>query len=70
MLTEYDREHGISYWTKNYRTSIEDVALSPDSEDVLSKRYAYYDPIDTLPPSGQQWWRKAAANQAAVVTPA
>ena len=23
MLTEYDREHGISYWTKNYRTSIE-----------------------------------------------
>ena len=20
MLTEYDREHGISYWTKNYRT--------------------------------------------------
>ena len=23
MVTEYDREHGISYWTKNYRTSIE-----------------------------------------------
>ena len=23
MLTEYDRERGISYWTKNYRTSIE-----------------------------------------------
>ena len=23
MLAEYDREHGISYWTKNYRTSIE-----------------------------------------------
>ena len=21
-----------------------------------SKRYAYYDPIDTLPESGQQWW--------------
>ena len=23
QLSEYDREHGISYWTKNYRTSIE-----------------------------------------------
>ena len=23
QLTEYDRERGISYWTKNYRTSIE-----------------------------------------------
>ena len=32
MLAEYDREHGISYWTKNYRTSIEATdpeALSP-----------------------------------------
>ncbi|WP_117212361.1 KamA family radical SAM protein [Allorhizocola rhizosphaerae] len=53
MVTEYDREHGISYWTKNYRTSIEDSA-----EDVLSKRYAYYDPIDTLPESGRKFWRK------------
>jgi lysine 2,3-aminomutase len=55
MLTEYDREHGISYWTKNYRTSIE----STDAE-ALNKLYAYYDPIDTLPESGQQWWRKQA----------
>jgi len=23
QLEDYDREHGISYWTKNYRTSIE-----------------------------------------------
>ena len=23
QLESYDREHGISYWTKNYRTSIE-----------------------------------------------
>ena len=51
MLTEYDREHGISYWTKNYRTSIESADL-----EALTKRYAYYDPIDTLPESGQQWW--------------
>ena len=52
MLTEYDREHGISYWTKNYRTSIE------DGVDDLARQYAYYDPIDSLPESGQQWWRK------------
>ncbi len=53
MLTEYDRERGISYWTKNYRTSIE----SADPE-ALDKRHAYYDPIDTLPAAGQQWWRE------------
>jgi lysine 2,3-aminomutase len=53
MLTEYDREHGISYWTKNYRTSIE-----RDDPDALTRRYPYYDPIDTLPASGQRWWRK------------
>ena len=52
MVAEYDREHGISYWTKNYRTSIE--AGDPDA---LTKLYAYYDPIDTLPRAGQDWWR-------------
>jgi lysine 2,3-aminomutase len=57
MLNEYDREHGISYWTKNYRTSIE-----KDDAEALSKLYAYYDPIDTLPQSGQDWWRKQAAS--------
>ncbi|MFV2018297.1 KamA family radical SAM protein [Micromonospora sp. LOL_023] len=51
MLTEYDREHGISYWTKNYRTSL-------DSDDSLDRRYPYYDPIDTLPDSGRQWWSR------------
>jgi lysine 2,3-aminomutase len=55
MVTEYDRSNGISYWTKNYRTSIEDT-----SADLASQRYAYYDPIDTLPESGQKWWRKQA----------
>lgn len=55
MVTEYDREHGISYWTKNYRTSIE----SADAE-ALDRRYPYYDPIDTLPESGRTWWAKQA----------
>jgi lysine 2,3-aminomutase len=58
MVTEYDREHGISYWTKNYRTTIE-----RDEPEVLSRRYAYYDPIDTLPPSGKRWWTKQQAAQ-------
>ncbi|RZS43750.1 lysine 2,3-aminomutase [Herbihabitans rhizosphaerae] len=52
QLAEYDRERGISYWTKNYRTGIE-----LDDSDALDRRYPYYDPIATLPESGQQWWR-------------
>jgi lysine 2,3-aminomutase len=55
MLTEYDRERGISYWTKNYRTSIE----ATDGE-ALSKRFPYYDPIDTLPDAGKAWWSAQA----------
>jgi lysine 2,3-aminomutase len=51
QVAEYDHERGITYWTKNYRTSIE--ATDPDA---LSRRYAYYDPIHSLPASGQQWW--------------
>jgi lysine 2,3-aminomutase len=51
QLADYDRERGISYWTKNYRTSIE----ATDTE-ALSRRYEYYDPIHTLPEAGQRWW--------------
>lgn len=56
MVDEYDREHGISYWTKSYRTSIE-----ADDPEVLTRQYPYYDPIDTLPASGQRWWAKQDA---------
>jgi lysine 2,3-aminomutase len=49
---EYDRERGVSGWTKNYRTSIE-----AQDGDALSRTYPYYDPIDTLPSEGQAWWR-------------
>jgi len=52
QVHDYDSERGISYWTKNYRTSIE----SADTE-ATSRLYAYQDPIHTLPPSGQAWWR-------------
>ncbi|HYO31643.1 MAG TPA: lysine 2,3-aminomutase [Nocardioidaceae bacterium] len=66
QLESYDREHGVSYWTKNYRTSIE-----TSDPEALTRTYEYYDPIHTLPEVGQAWWRQhagdhlAAAEQAA-----
>jgi len=47
----YDPVHGISQWTKNYRTSIEAADAA-----ALERTYPYYDPIDTLPADGRQWW--------------
>jgi lysine 2,3-aminomutase len=52
QVKEYDRQLGISYWTKNYRTGIE-----ADDSEALSRRYEYYDPIYTLPEQGQDFWR-------------
>jgi lysine 2,3-aminomutase len=57
QLSEYDRERGVSYWTKNYRTSIE--AGDPEA---LTRTYEYHDPIHTLPESGQRWWAEHAAS--------
>jgi lysine 2,3-aminomutase len=48
----YDRVRGISGWTKNYRTSIE-----AEDTTALERPYPYYDPIDTLPAEGQEWWQ-------------
>jgi lysine 2,3-aminomutase len=55
QVEEYDREKGITYWTKNYRTGIE-----YDDPDALTRHYPYYDPIYTLPDPGQRWWREHA----------
>jgi lysine 2,3-aminomutase len=52
QVESYDMQRGISYWRKNYRTSIEG-----GDEAALSRDYVYYDPIDTLPEAGQDWWR-------------
>jgi lysine 2,3-aminomutase len=52
QVRKYDREKGVSYWTKNYRTSIE-----ADDPGALDRLYEYYDPIYTLPESGQAFWR-------------
>jgi lysine 2,3-aminomutase len=60
QVAEYDRERGISYWTKNYRTGIE-----AGDEAALDRRYTYYDPISTLPESGQAWWRERAVDPVA-----
>jgi lysine 2,3-aminomutase len=51
QIHSYDRERGISYWTKNYRTGIE-----LNDPEALNRQYPYYDPISTLPDAGQQWW--------------
>ncbi|MEU7478428.1 lysine 2,3-aminomutase [Lentzea sp. NPDC042327] len=51
QLEDYDRELGISYWTKNYRTGIE-----LEDPEALNRRYPYYDPISTLGETGQKWW--------------
>jgi lysine 2,3-aminomutase len=49
QAVEYDRERGISYWTKNYRTVLEDDLR-------VDLRYRYYDPVRTLAESGRAWW--------------
>lgn len=59
QVAEYDRDRGISYWTKNYRTTIE-----AEDGGALNKRYEYYDPIYTLPTIGQEWWRENADKEA------
>jgi lysine 2,3-aminomutase len=51
QLADYDRVRGISYWTKNYLTSIEH-----SDPEALQRRYPYHDPISTLPETGQTWW--------------
>ncbi|WP_405773631.1 KamA family radical SAM protein [Streptomyces sp. NBC_00859] len=52
QLADYDRVHGISYWSKNYRTT-----LDQGDADGLTRLHEYYDPIYTLPPEGQEWWQ-------------
>ncbi|WP_237112818.1 KamA family radical SAM protein [Mycobacteroides abscessus] len=65
QLADYDRERGISYWTKNYRNGLE-----LDDLDVSERRYPYYDPISTLCASGQRWWiRKSDTEPHNIETP-
>jgi len=59
QVAEYDRERGISYWTKNYRTGIE-----ANDPEALERKYEYYDPVDTLPEAGQRYWREQSTASA------
>ncbi|MFI9330119.1 KamA family radical SAM protein [Kitasatospora sp. NPDC052868] len=60
----YDRELGISYWTKNYRTGLEArEAEDGDLDDVLNRRHPYYDPVDTLPEPGRRRWAERFADR-------
>lgn len=52
QTTSYDRERGISLWTRDRGTHVADRYDKGSS----SGHYPYYDPIDTLPPAGQKWW--------------
>ena len=54
QLDSYDEVHGVSYWTKNYRT----VDRGGRRRRDRPRRYEYYDPIDTLPAEGQAWWNE------------
>ncbi|NBX93657.1 MAG: lysine 2,3-aminomutase [Proteobacteria bacterium] len=57
QVHSYDKEKGISRWTKNYLTSIE-----WDNPEALNQLYEYFDPIDTLPEAGKKFWEQEAAN--------
>jgi lysine 2,3-aminomutase len=50
----YDRVRGISYWRKNYWTTIDD-----GEGDPMNRRYPYFDPVADLPPDGQAYWAPA-----------
>jgi KamA family protein len=62
QVERYDRDRGISYWTKNYRTGVEAGDVT-----ALERQYEYYDPVHLLPEAGQAWWRARAAADGAVV---
>jgi lysine 2,3-aminomutase len=64
QVHEYDRERGITYWTKNYRTGIE-----TEDAAALERTYEYYDPIYTLPAEGQAWWTRHADDAAVHADP-
>ncbi|MEJ7688972.1 MAG: lysine 2,3-aminomutase [Nocardioidaceae bacterium] len=57
QLESYDRDYGITSWTKNYRTSIERT-----DREALTRTYEYFDPIHTLPQAGQDWWKEHAGD--------
>ncbi|WP_455771102.1 KamA family radical SAM protein [Streptomyces griseoluteus] len=54
----YDRERGISDWSKNYVTSVEH-----GDPEALRRVYHYYDPLHTLDEAGQAYWADRAREE-------
>ncbi|WP_405015712.1 lysine 2,3-aminomutase [Kitasatospora sp. NBC_00070] len=52
QVSRYDRELGISYWTKHFLT-----LLDTDDPQALERVYEYHDPMHSLPESGLEYWR-------------
>jgi len=61
QVAQYDRTLGISYWTKNYKTGLDQAEV-----DGSGRFYPFYDPIDTLPAAGRSWWRHNGENDCPV----
>lgn len=60
QLVDYDRERGITSWQKRYLTSIE-------ADNGAERTYRYFDPVQSLPESGQGWWRTQSADPTGAV---
>ncbi len=58
----YDCERGISRWRRDPGSHREAPA------DADAEEFPYFDPIDTLPPSGREWWEKAGEAAGDVVS--
>ena len=55
QVVRYDRERGISSWSKNYWTTVEEGGTDP-----LQQQYEHYDPVGLLGPEGQEYWARQA----------
>jgi lysine 2,3-aminomutase len=52
QAVSYDRERGISEWSRRYAVGPSGLSAGADREGT----HPYYDPIGTLGPTGQAWW--------------
>jgi lysine 2,3-aminomutase len=53
QAASYDRERGISQWMRDPGTH---RGAPADADAAVAEEFPYFDPIDTLPPSGREWW--------------
>jgi lysine 2,3-aminomutase len=54
QYASYDRERGISLWRQE---PAETEYRAADEHQVADVDRSYFDPIDTLPPNGREWWK-------------